>query len=44
MLRNIEHIPFNDIAVRMSRSPGTARVLWTRAMRRLGQLLVELEP
>ncbi len=44
VLRNIEHIPFNDIAVRMSRSPGAARVLWTRAMRRLGQLLVELEP
>jgi hypothetical protein len=27
---NIEHISFNEIAVRMSRSPGAARVLWTR--------------
>ena len=44
VLRNIEHIPFNEIAVHMSRSPGAARVLWTRAMRRLGQLLEELEP
>ncbi len=44
VLRNIEHIPFNEIAVRMNRSPGAARVLWTRAMRRLGQLLEEIEP
>ncbi len=44
VLRNIEHIPFNEIAVRMSRSPGAARVLWTRAMQRLSQLLEEKEP
>ncbi len=41
---HIEHIPFNEIAVRMNRSPGAARVLWTRTMRRLGQLLEEIEP
>jgi RNA polymerase sigma-70 factor (ECF subfamily) len=44
VLRNIEHIPFNEIAVRLGRSPGATRVLWTRAMRRLGQLLEEEEP
>jgi RNA polymerase sigma-70 factor, ECF subfamily len=41
VLRNIEHIPFNEIATRMGRSPGATRVLWTRAVRRLGQLLEE---
>jgi RNA polymerase sigma-70 factor (ECF subfamily) len=41
VLRNIEHIPFNEIATRMDRSPGAARVLWTRAMQRLSQLLEE---
>ncbi len=39
VLRNIEHIRFNEIATRMDRSPGAARVLWTRAMQRLSQLL-----
>jgi RNA polymerase sigma-70 factor (ECF subfamily) len=43
VLRNIEHIPFPEIAARMNRSPGAARVLWTRAMKRLGQLLEEHE-
>jgi RNA polymerase sigma-70 factor (ECF subfamily) len=43
VLRNIEHIPFPEIAVRIGRSPGAARVLWTRAMRRLGKLLEEFE-
>src|SRR5579883_3279913 len=32
VLRNIEHMPFNEIAVRMGRSSGATRVLWTRAM------------
>jgi RNA polymerase sigma-70 factor, ECF subfamily len=44
VLRNIEHIPFNEIAVRLNRSPGAARVLWTRAMRRLGQMLEKEGP
>ena len=34
ILRNLEHIPFDEIAVRMNRSPGR-RVLWKRAMDRL---------
>jgi RNA polymerase sigma-70 factor, ECF subfamily len=41
ILRNIEHIPFEEVAVRMDRSPGAVRVLWTRAIRRLGALLEE---
>jgi len=41
VLRNIEYIPFNEIATRLGRSPGAARVLWTRAMQRLSQLLEE---
>jgi RNA polymerase sigma-70 factor (ECF subfamily) len=39
ILRNLEHIPFDEIAARMGRSPGAARVLWKRAMDRLSQLL-----
>ncbi len=39
ILRNVEHIPFDEIAVRMSRSAGAARVLWKRAMDRLSLLL-----
>ena len=41
VLRNIDHIPFNEIAIRMGRSPGAVRVLWTRAMQRLNELLEE---
>jgi RNA polymerase sigma-70 factor (ECF subfamily) len=41
VLRNIEHIPFNEIAARLGRSPGAVRVLWTRAMQRLSALLEE---
>lgn len=41
VLRNIEHVPFNEIATRLDRSPGAARVLWTRAMQRLSLLLEE---
>jgi RNA polymerase sigma-70 factor (ECF subfamily) len=44
VLRNIDRIPYKEIPVRMNRSPGAARVLWTRAMRRLGQLLEEEDP
>jgi RNA polymerase sigma-70 factor (ECF subfamily) len=41
ILRNLEHIPFDQIAARMGRSPGATRVLWKRAMDRLSQLLKE---
>jgi RNA polymerase sigma-70 factor, ECF subfamily len=42
LLRNVEHIPFEEIAVRMGRSPGAARMLWTGTIRKLSQLLEEL--
>jgi DNA-directed RNA polymerase specialized sigma24 family protein len=38
-LRNLEHIPFDEIAARMGQSAGAARVLWKRAMDRLSLLL-----
>jgi RNA polymerase sigma-70 factor, ECF subfamily len=41
VLRNIDHIPFNEIAARLGRSPGATRVLWTRAMQRLHEILEE---
>ena len=41
ILRNLEHHPFEEVASRMGRSPGAARVLWKRAMDRLGELLRE---
>jgi RNA polymerase sigma-70 factor (ECF subfamily) len=41
VLRNIEHVSFDEIATRMGRSAGATRVLWTRAMQRLSQLLEE---
>lgn len=42
VLRNIEHVPIEEIATRLGRSHGAVRVLWTRAIRRLGALLEEL--
>jgi RNA polymerase sigma-70 factor (ECF subfamily) len=39
IMRNVEHIPFDQIAVRMERSTGATRVLWIRAMNRLSHLL-----
>jgi RNA polymerase sigma-70 factor (ECF subfamily) len=39
ILRNLEHIPFDQVAERMGRTPGAARVLWKRAMDRLSLLL-----
>ena len=44
LLRNVEHIPFETIAAQMGRSPGAVRVLWTRAMEKLSQLIREQSP
>jgi RNA polymerase sigma-70 factor, ECF subfamily len=41
LMRNLEHIPFEEIAVRMGRSPGAARMLWTRTIKKLSHLLEE---
>jgi RNA polymerase sigma-70 factor (ECF subfamily) len=39
--RNLEHIPFEQIAARMGRSSGAVRKLWTRTMLSLKQMLEE---
>ena len=44
LMRNLEHIPFEEIAVRMGRSAGAARMLWTRTIKKLSQLLEEDGP
>jgi RNA polymerase sigma-70 factor, ECF subfamily len=44
LLRNLERIPFEQIAARMNRTSGAVRMLWTRAIRKLGQLLKEDSP
>jgi RNA polymerase sigma-70 factor (ECF subfamily) len=41
VMRNIEHVRLTEIAARLRRSPGATRVLWTRAMKRLSELLEE---
>ena len=44
LMRNLEHIPFEQIAVRMGRSSGAVRMLWTRTIKKLSQLLEEEAP
>jgi RNA polymerase sigma-70 factor, ECF subfamily len=44
LMRNVEHIPLEEIAVRIGRSPGAARMLWTRAIKKLSELLKEDAP
>jgi RNA polymerase sigma-70 factor (ECF subfamily) len=39
VLRNLEGLPFEQVARRMGRSAGAVRVLWLRALDRLRQLL-----
>ncbi len=41
ILRSIERVPFEEIAAHLGRTPGAVRVLWTRAIRRMGALLEE---
>jgi RNA polymerase sigma-70 factor (ECF subfamily) len=40
VLRNLEGLPFDEVARRMGRSAGAVRVLWLRALDRLRQLHV----
>lgn len=40
-LRNIERLPFEDVARRMGRSSGACRMLWMRAIAALRELLPE---
>jgi len=39
VLRNLEHLKFDDIAARLGRSAGAVRMLWSRALEKLGRLL-----
>jgi RNA polymerase sigma-70 factor (ECF subfamily) len=41
LLRNLEHVPFEAIGARMGRSAGAVRMLWTRAIKQLSQVLKE---
>jgi RNA polymerase sigma-70 factor, ECF subfamily len=40
VLRNLEGLPFDEVAKRMERSPGAVRILWLRALDRLRELRV----
>jgi RNA polymerase sigma-70 factor (ECF subfamily) len=40
-LRNLDGLPFEEVARRMGRTPGAVRVLWVRAVDRLRLLLKE---
>jgi RNA polymerase sigma-70 factor (ECF subfamily) len=39
ILRNLEGLKFSEVATRMARSSGAVRMLWARAIERLGQAL-----
>ena len=39
VLRNLEGLPFSEVAKRMGRSPGAARVLWVRALDQFRRLI-----
>jgi RNA polymerase sigma-70 factor (ECF subfamily) len=39
LLRNFEHLPFDQVAAHMERSPGAVRMLWARALERLAGAL-----
>ena len=44
MLRHFQGLPFESVAREMGRSPGSTRVLWLRAIRRLRELFDREEP
>jgi RNA polymerase sigma-70 factor (ECF subfamily) len=39
VLRNLEHLKFDQIAERLGRSAGAVRMLWSRALEKLGYLM-----
>jgi RNA polymerase sigma-70 factor (ECF subfamily) len=41
LLRNLQRLPFDEVARRMSRSRPAAQMLWLRALKKLRQLLAE---
>lgn len=42
VLRNLERLPFNDVAERMSRSRPAVQMLWMRAIKKLQESLEEM--
>jgi RNA polymerase sigma-70 factor (ECF subfamily) len=44
VLRHIEGLPFDDVAVRMERSSGAVRMLWLRALNKLREALEKRIP
>jgi RNA polymerase sigma-70 factor (ECF subfamily) len=42
LLRNMQRLPFEAVAERMGRKPGAVRMLWARALERIGRVLGEL--
>jgi RNA polymerase sigma-70 factor (ECF subfamily) len=41
VLRNLDHLPFEQVAAKMGRTSGAVRMLWGRALVRLAELLKE---
>jgi len=41
LLRNLERLPFDEVAHRMDRSRPAAQMLWMRAMRKLREALAD---
>jgi len=37
LLRNMQHLPFEEVAQRMGRTSGAVRMLWARALEKLGE-------
>lgn len=44
MLRNLQRLPFAEVACRMGRSRPAVQMLWMRAIRKLGEVVGEEEP
>ncbi|MCR9232034.1 MAG: sigma-70 family RNA polymerase sigma factor [bacterium] len=42
MLRNLQRLPFKEVAERMQRSPGAVQMLWLRALNQLQELLEQV--
>jgi RNA polymerase sigma-70 factor (ECF subfamily) len=42
LLRNMDRLPFEEVAARMGRSSGAVRMLWVRALERLNRELEDL--
>ncbi len=44
LLRNLQRLPFEEVAERLNRSRPAAQMLWMRAMKKLREILAEDEP